>query len=270
MERSCLSPALFSLYMDELLQELRKAGVGCYIGGIFAGAGSYCDDLVLLSPTRTALQAQMTICKNYAKKYNLTFSTNQNPQKSKTKCLLFSHNKREEEPSPVYLNDTPLFWVKQAEHLGHMLSDSGSQDKDCAMKRAAYIGETTELLGIFKHANPLQKLSAIQTYACSFYGSNLWDLYGPAANKVYKAWQVSIRDAWGLPRQTRTYLVDNLLSGTLSNVRQLILRRYVKFVNNLFNSKNPVISTLAFWATRTLQSTTGKMLQTLENNLLTH
>ena len=26
---SCLSPALFSVYMDELLQELRSAGVGC-------------------------------------------------------------------------------------------------------------------------------------------------------------------------------------------------------------------------------------------------
>ena len=130
---SCLLPALFSLYMDELLQELHKAEVGCCIGGIFAGAGSYCDDLVLLSPSRSALQTQMTICENYAKKYNLTFSTDPNPQKSKTKCLNFSHNKREEEPSPVYLNDTPLFWVKQAEHLGHMLSDSGNQDKDCAV-----------------------------------------------------------------------------------------------------------------------------------------
>ena len=30
---SCLSPALFSVYMDELQQELRAAGVGCWVGG---------------------------------------------------------------------------------------------------------------------------------------------------------------------------------------------------------------------------------------------
>ena len=35
---SVLSPALFSLYMDELLVELRKLGVGCHIGGVFYGA----------------------------------------------------------------------------------------------------------------------------------------------------------------------------------------------------------------------------------------
>ena len=29
---SVLSPALFSVYLDELLQELRQLGVGCYVG----------------------------------------------------------------------------------------------------------------------------------------------------------------------------------------------------------------------------------------------
>ena len=52
---SCLSPALFSVYMDKHLQDLRAAGVGCWVQRVFAGAGSYCDDLVLLPPTQSAL-----------------------------------------------------------------------------------------------------------------------------------------------------------------------------------------------------------------------
>ena len=55
---SCLSPALFSIYMDELLQELRAAGVGCWVKGEFAGAGHtvmtlyFCHQHVRLSRHR--------------------------------------------------------------------------------------------------------------------------------------------------------------------------------------------------------------------------
>ena len=82
---SCLSPALFSLYMDELLQELRNSGMGCYVGRVFAGAGSYCDDLVLLAPTRSGLQTLKTMCEKYALEHNVTFSTPPSPVKSKSK-----------------------------------------------------------------------------------------------------------------------------------------------------------------------------------------
>ena len=35
---SVLSPALFAVYVDDLLQELRSLCVGCYVAGIFFGA----------------------------------------------------------------------------------------------------------------------------------------------------------------------------------------------------------------------------------------
>ena len=176
LQGSCLSPALFSLYMDELLQEMRNLGVGCYVGGVFAGAGSYCDDLVLLAPTRSELQTLMTICERYALEHNLTFSTDPSPAQSKSKCLLFKLHNGEGLPAPIVLNGEKLPWVDHAAHLGHELHTSGGQEMDCNMRRGAYIGESVELLNVFEHAHPSQKLAAIQTYFCSFYGSNLWDL----------------------------------------------------------------------------------------------
>ena len=159
--------------MDELLLELRKSGLGCYVGGLFAGAGSYCDDLVLLAPSRSSLQTMMSICEDYANRHNLVFSTDPNPTKSKTKCLLFRLHNREESPAKIILNGQPLPWVDHAAHLGHEFHTSGLQELDCNMRRAAYIGESVELLNVFKFAHPLQKLAAIQTYTCSFYGS-IW------------------------------------------------------------------------------------------------
>ena len=51
-----LSPALFGVYLDGLLEELSESGVGCYWGHMFAGALCYADDPVLLAPCASALR----------------------------------------------------------------------------------------------------------------------------------------------------------------------------------------------------------------------
>ena len=56
---SVLSPALFAVYMDELLLELRGLGVGCYVANVFMGAVGYCDDILLLAPTRKAMEIML-------------------------------------------------------------------------------------------------------------------------------------------------------------------------------------------------------------------
>jgi predicted RecA/RadA family phage recombinase len=42
-----ISPILFCVYLDTLLQELQRAGPGCHIGQWFAAALAYADDVVL-------------------------------------------------------------------------------------------------------------------------------------------------------------------------------------------------------------------------------
>ena len=42
--------ALFAIYIDDLLQELKALGVGCYVANIFCGAFGFCDDILLLVP----------------------------------------------------------------------------------------------------------------------------------------------------------------------------------------------------------------------------
>ena len=47
---SVLSPVLFSVYLDDLLKELRNLQLGCHIGGYWFGCFGFADDLILLSP----------------------------------------------------------------------------------------------------------------------------------------------------------------------------------------------------------------------------
>ena len=59
---SVLSPALWCIYMDDLLVELRTLKLGCYVEGVWVGACAYADDLLCMAPTRTMLQEMVAVC----------------------------------------------------------------------------------------------------------------------------------------------------------------------------------------------------------------
>ena len=56
-----LSPIFFTIYIDELLITLQNSGLGCYIGNIFMAPLGYADDVILITPTVSALN----ICRNF-------------------------------------------------------------------------------------------------------------------------------------------------------------------------------------------------------------
>ena len=101
---SVLSPVLFSVYLDDLLAELRALQLGCHIGGWWYGALGYADDLILLAPNREVLQKMLVVCERYGVEHNLVFSTDPVPKLSKTKCMYFcGRNGDVKYPAPLPL-----------------------------------------------------------------------------------------------------------------------------------------------------------------------
>ena len=137
---SILSPTLFAVYVDKLLVKLRKLGVGCRVAGVYMGAVGFWDDLLLLAPTRDGMQLMLDTCQRFAMRYNLEFSTDPNPEKSKTKCIyVCGLAKGKKKPENLVLNGKQLPWVESALHLGHVLHQSGNMDKDIVSKKATFI-----------------------------------------------------------------------------------------------------------------------------------
>ena len=56
-----LSPLLFNVYIDELLNSLQLARVGCHIGNRPVNVLAYADDIVVLSPSPAGLQKLVQI-----------------------------------------------------------------------------------------------------------------------------------------------------------------------------------------------------------------
>ena len=83
IEGLVLSPTLFSVYLDDLLKQLRRLGLGCHMGGVWVGAAGYAGDMILLAPSRSAMKKMLKTSEEFAVEHNLQFSTvNQTPSVS--------------------------------------------------------------------------------------------------------------------------------------------------------------------------------------------
>ena len=85
----------------------------------------------------------------------MKFSTNPDPIKSKTKCIVFAMKASDRQAvSPIQLGGVPLPWVGQVKHLGNTLQSDNSMKVDMSIKRGKFIGKVNSLLQEFHFADP--------------------------------------------------------------------------------------------------------------------
>lgn len=265
-----LSPALFSVYVQDLLDMLEDLGVGCYVGhqaggacgvagggGTYLGAVAWADDILLCAPTRAAMQRMLDTAERFAKAHNLEFSTDPDPVKSKSKAIfMIGRNAGLQKPINLKLCGSDLPWVSHATHLGHEFSEDGTMDLDSRMRKAAYIGKSLEVRDSFSFAAPSEILAAIKLYAADLYGGMMMRLDGVMAKQVMNCWGVTVKDVFGVPRSTHSTLARWLSYG-LSSLREDLLTRWVKFYQSLLTSSSPHLITIARIAASDVRTTTG-------------
>ena len=117
-----LSPILYCINIDSLFDLLRKRKTGCWVKGSFVGIIGYADDLLLLSPSLDGLQEMVKTCEDYGTTHNLTFTTNPDHKKCKTKCIAFLT--RERPLKNINLNGSELPWGNSTKHLGCKISQN--------------------------------------------------------------------------------------------------------------------------------------------------
>ena len=253
------SPILFSLYIDQLFSVLRSSGLGCRLNNQYYGCLGYADDLLLLSASRSGLQSMINICSEFMKKKSLKFSTNVNPVKSKTKCVIFSKKARDRvNVAPVKLNGDELPWVDEIKHLGNILEYNNSMKRDIAVKRGKFIGKLNSLSQEFFFASPEIFTKILNIYASSFYGSGLWDLFSDDCDRIYRSWNVAMRHAWKVPNTTHRYLVEPI-SGSL-HPKVMLASRYVQFGKSLLTSTKYQVRVLANLCSTDNRTVMGKTL----------
>ena len=197
-------------------------------------------------------------CESYAADHNLQFSTDPKPEKSKSKCIYFCGKlTRLTKPDPLTLLGQTLPWVASADHLGHVLHQSGNMDQDAAVKRARFIDNTIGIRESFAFAYPDQVIRAVQVYACDGYGSMLYDFSSFSCESLFKSWNTCVKLTWGVPRSTYTYLVENVLASNFISLRHQVYGRFVNYFQGLFKSSSREVRHLARIVSRDIRSVGG-------------
>ena len=255
-----LSAILFCIYIDDLFSVLRKSRSGCWINDQFYGMLGYADDIMLISPTHDGLQEMVNTCATFMSSHNLTFSTNPDPKKCKTKCLAFT--KRSRELTSIQLNGNDLPWVTSAKHLGTKVENClNGVVQDLMEKRAIFINRNNELRQEFHFAHPRTLIRTNNIFNTSMYGCMLWDLFGKEAQRLEKTWNISQRLMLGLHRETHCYLIE-----PISETKHIIMhlyKRFVSFINSVMKNKKLPLQLLCDVISNDCRSTTGGNLRRL-------
>lgn len=249
-----LSPILFCVYVDGLLNRLAETGVGCYVGSNFLGALAYADDFVLMAPTPSAMRVLLNICNQFANEYSITFNG------SKSKCIHYAgHNHITDCLDNVNLHLPSFFigshiidFVDSWSHLGHILSSDNKDNLDIEHRRIQMVKQVNDVLCYFGKLDAIVKLQLLYSYCSSLFGSVLWDMSCNGLSSLFVSWRRALKRIWRLPSNTHSDLLYGLCGKRPIHID--ITHRTLNFIFKCINSDNSLVRSVTRYMLSTCHS----------------
>ena len=201
------------------------------------------------------LQDMLSTCKEYAASQNLTFSTDQNLDKCKTKLMAFLDKPRDL-PS-LKLWDTYLSWVDKIKHLGNTISNTldGSQ-LDMRVKTAKCVDKHNTICQEFYFAHPMSKIILNNIYNGYYTGSQSWKMQSQEYEKVMSTFNRSVKIMLDLPWATHRCLIEPLTE--TQHRSKVLIKRYLSFIEK---SEKMSLKQLLRLSRRDVRTVTGHNLR---------
>ena len=230
-----LSPVLFCLYLDVLLNKLYHTGVGCYLGPYFCGALAYADDVILLSPTVSGAKSMLNVCAKFSSDYNVKFNA------SKSNVIIFgkSHILRKH----FKLNNVELPQVNNAKHLGHMISNLCSGYIDISTIIQSFNKSVNILIAEFGFLQSSLLFQLFLKYCCSLYGVVLCNIYTKSTENLKVAWRKAIRRIYKISPRTHNKFLPLLCNNMY--IEMILEMRIFKFYQSILKSKCSAVKYVA-------------------------
>ena len=135
-----LSPLLYCIYVDELLDIFASSGLGISIGDVYCGSPMYADDLALLADSPDVLQSMLNIANEYATRWRYSFNA------SKSVVLVLAESVKSRDLNRLNrvwkLGDSVVQEVDEQHHLGILRSVLNSTvqntNERCSACRSAF------------------------------------------------------------------------------------------------------------------------------------
>jgi hypothetical protein len=225
---SIISPMLYKLYINNLLDTLQRNQLGTLIGNNFIGTPTCADDILLISSCPHELQAMLDVCSEYSVNHSYQI----HPGKSIV-CTLHQPRNSPLSETQWYLGSSPVTQNDSFTHLGiewKKGSRHPSIDTNISKaRRAAYSLMSTGLHG-HDGLGPATSVKLIQLYVtpCLLHGLDSAVLDKKSLSQLETFYRKLLRQVQSLPDNTAIEAV-HWLSGTLPVTAQYHIRSLTLF-----------------------------------------
>ncbi|XP_006814515.1 uncharacterized protein LOC102809399 [Saccoglossus kowalevskii] len=232
-----MSPALFSIYMDNLSVSLNSMPCGCLIGDKIINNLSYADDMCVIAPSIKGLRKMLHICELYAEEHDITYNS------TKSKSMHFYGRNCMDICPPLYLYNNNVDFVDQFNYLGHKITRDLKDDADIDCQKRLFCVRANIMLRKFKNCSNEVKLLLFKTFCSSLYCCQLWCMYRKSTvNALRVSYNNAFRKLLGYARDcsASTMFVENRTNTFTSLYRKLIYA----FMERLRTSNNTLVCAL--------------------------
>ena len=187
-----LSPDLYCLYVEDLIDILKAKNVGCHIMNVFLAALIYADDMAILAPSVKGLCILLDACSDYCIEWDICL----NAQKSK---LMYFGSRCTDLFKPS-LNSTPIEWVETCKYLGVCLVSSRFFKCSISDRIHKFYKCANAIFRIEGRSDDLTMLSLVETHCVPIltYGIEIAEFSDPRQrSKVRAAYNSLFRKIFG-------------------------------------------------------------------------
>ncbi|XP_045448800.1 uncharacterized protein LOC123657269 [Melitaea cinxia] len=221
--------------MNHLIDELSNSSIGCHVDGVNINNISYADDMVLLSPSVSALRRLLSICEVYAEAQGLKYNA------KKSEIMVFKAGAKGYKTIPeVSLCGSPLLRVTSFKYLGHWVTENLGDNKDIDRERRSLSVRCNMLARRFARCTEDVKITLFKAFCQSFYTCSLWTSY---SLRAYSDLRVQYNNAFrillGLPWRCSASLM--FAERRVDNFKAIMRKRCASLLKRFRGSHNSIL-----------------------------
>ena len=151
----------------------------------------------MLAPSWLGLQNLLNVIQVAASDINMVFNT------KKTVCMVFNPTDKKKIVSLAFpkfvLDGQQLSFVSDFRYLGHVIDETGSDDKDIKREIRGLFARTNILISRFRKCSVAVKLRLFKCYCMCFYDIALWNNYSTTKfNRLNSCYIKCIKSFFGI------------------------------------------------------------------------
>ena len=237
-----LSPYLFSVYINQILDEISNLYEGCSLEGYKTNILCYADDIICLSPSAKGLQVILDRTSEILKSLCLSV----NPQKSN--FTIFRHKTtRVVQPVNILLNDVCIEQVVSVKYLGVVLTNNNDLGPDIDRALSSFLKQFNSLYSKFSFVDRNVLYFLFKSFATSFYGMETWfeKIKQCDLNRISVAYHKAVKRVAGMNVWDSNHAACHVVGVPI--FKHFVARRIICFWHKLINSKSESLSNLIYY-----------------------